>query len=232
MKKFLLVLLLVLIILGGLFYKQILATIDFYQYQQRPEFDQAVMVWKEIPFTSTGRQGIAGDTLTFDALQIPIPFVGNNSVGSDAAFALGGSQSITVTRSDEAKDFFNNHSFSTTDEKAACQFLAKSSGLGACTSNYNLYRSLLELNQSDVHAFASIRDKTLYNRLLTIRSDAVPSQSVGGFETSRIRGFLFTIDKQNYVAHIFDSNDQMYTITFTNLNQSDVAFVLSNTTVN
>ena len=232
MKKILLIVLLLLIILCGIFYKQIMATIDFYQYQQEnaETFAKATITWKEMPFTSTGSSGVASEALIFGSLQFPVPFAATMKEGTDSAFALGGAKSITISRSSTTADFFFVNSFAV-GEKGVCQFLTKSSGLGACTSNYNLYRTFLELNETDIHIFTSIADKELHNRIMLIRAETIPSNKISGFETSRVTGFLFTIDSGNYIAHLFDNQDQMYEVTFTNLEQADVAFVLSNTTV-
>ena len=230
MKKVLLVVLILLIILGGVFYKQILATVDFYQYQQDnvATFTKATINWKEIPFTSTGRYAVGGESLAFQTLQLPIPFPATIKEGADTSFALGGAQSISVARNSAAADFFDDNEFSPTDKKTACSFLSQTSGRGACTSNYNLYHAFLELNKTDIHAFASTEDKALYNRLMIIRAESIPGNTISGFETSHLKGFLFTIDSGNYIAHLFDKQDQMYEVKFTNLEQSDVAFVLSN----
>ena len=233
MKKFLIGFLVILGILIGIFYREILATKDFYVFQQQnPEImAKSTIDWERLPFTSSDNFGKTEQALNFGSLQMPIPFPATMSEGVDAAFAFGGVQSIAITRSNSSVDFFRMYNFSSEEQKTVCAFLSQTSGLGACTSNYNLYRAFLELNGSDIHAFASISDKEIYNHLITIRADYLLSKIISGFETKNIRGFLFTIDSGNYVAHLFDNQDQMYELTFTNIEQADVAFVLSNTTL-
>ena len=233
MKKALLIILLLFLVIAGIFYKQILDTVDFYIFQSKnvEVFEAATLDWKNIPFTSVTSSGLAEDSLTFDSLHFPIPFPATNTSGEDSAFALGGSKSIAITRTSEAQDFLSEHSFTGKTREALCDFLTQTSSRGACVSNYSLYSAILELNKSDIHAFAPIADKNFYNELMMIRADMLPSQTISGFETSRFQGFLFVVDQNNHVAKLFDQQDQQYEITFSNLPESDVAFVLSNMSV-
>lgn len=234
MKKVLFGILLLLVILGGIFYQQILSTIDFYRYQNDHAdiFAKATLTWKTLPFTSAGSNGRVSDTLSFGSLQLPVPYGATKSIGADAAMAVGYTELITISRSSAADSFFRMYNFTPEEETATCDFLSKTSGRGACTSNYDFYRAFLELNQTDIHVFTSIQNKELYNRLIELRAgDTLPSQTVSGFETSNLRGFLFTVDNNNYVAEVFDTADQQYKLRFEGLSQADVAFVLSNTTV-
>ncbi len=233
MRKALLIFLALVLVVSGIFYKQILATIDFYQFQNdnATTFSKAKLSWSQIPFTSVTNRGLVEDSLTFGTLLFPIPFEATKNTGANSAFALGSNQSISIAHTSEAEDFFTNNNFDRDTRDALCSFLTETSSKGACVSNYSLYSAFLELNETDVHVFMKVKDKTLYNQLMIIRADMVPSQKVSGFETSRLRGFLFTIDSHNYVVKLFDQQDQQYDITFTNLPQSEVAFVLSNMTV-
>lgn len=233
MKKVLLIALALIVIIAGVFYKQILATIDFYQYQSdnASTFKQAELTWKDIPFTSITNRGLAEDSLAFGSLYFPIPFPANKSTGADSAFALGTNQSVSIAYSREAQDFLDTNGYTGEKRRDLCQFLTDTSSRGACVSNYSLYRAVLELNETDIHVFAKVSTKKHYNEIMTIRADMLPSQQVSGFETSRVKGFLFKKDANNHVAKLFDQQDQEYTLTFTNLPQSDVAFILSNVTV-
>ncbi|MCA9355847.1 hypothetical protein KC865_04875 [Candidatus Kaiserbacteria bacterium] len=234
MKKVLLVLIVLLIALGGIFHKQIIATIDFYQYQRENAdvFSQATIKWKPIPFTSTGESGVTGDSLSFHSLRMPITFRATKGEGEDASFAFGGAQSITINYSSAASDLFRMYNFSDEDKKTTCAFLSQTSGRGACTSNYNLYRAFLELNKTDIHIFTSITNKQLYNRLMEIRAGHIPSNTVSGFETSGLRGFIFTDNSGDYTVELFDSEDQQYHLELVNLDLAEMSFVLSNITYN
>ncbi|MBT8282892.1 MAG: hypothetical protein KJO86_04065, partial [Muriicola sp.] len=100
MKKLLFALLVIVLLIVGVFHKQILATIDFYQYQQNnaDTFTKATINWKQMPFTSTGNSGVASESLTFASFQFPIPFPASKKLGDDAAFAFGGTKSISIAR--------------------------------------------------------------------------------------------------------------------------------------
>ncbi len=230
MKKFLLFTLLLIVILGAVFYQPIIDTLDFYQYQKdnADKFAAATLNWKQIPFTSTGNKGLVTDTLTFNKLQLPVPFGTVKKSNGDAAMAVGISELITVTHSSAAADFFRMYNFSDSEKKVTCAFLSQTSGRGACTSNYDFYHAFLELNETDIHAFASIEDKQLYNRLMTLRAELIPTNTVSGFETSSLRGFWFTFPEgHHHIIEAFDSDDQQYRVEFQSLDQADVAFVLS-----
>lgn len=223
----------ILLILGAVFRQQIFDTIHYYQYQHDNKnlFVQATLTWKQIPFTSSGSSGRASDSLLFNSLQLPVPYGATKSVGKNAAMAVGYTELITVTHSSAAADFFRMYNFSDEEKTSTCAFLSQTSGRGACSSNYEFYRTFLELNETDLHLFSSSLHKELYNRVMSIRAEAIPSNVVSAFETSRLRGFLFTIDTEEFIAEIFTANDTQYHLEFSGLTQADVAIVLSHTTV-
>lgn len=231
MKKFFISLFVLLLVLGAVFYQEIKATVDFYTYQHNnPEiFTKATINWERLSFSSADYSTSNITPLKIHSLQILTPFVViKRQEDTDFVRAINSSKSITVSTTDTPPDFFEVNNFSTLEKSSACKFLSKTSSLAACSNNYNLYRAFLELNKSDIHLFTSITEKDLYLKLIEIRSKELAGNTVSAFETKHTRGFLFTLDHQNYTAEIFDKNDQRYKLTFSGLDKAEIAFTLSN----
>ncbi len=230
MKKFSLFLLVIIIITGAVYYQELVATNDFYVFQRdnSASFTRATISWKTVSFSSSDYSTATNKPLIVGSLAILPPFkTSNQSQSSSSARAINGHKSLTVSTSENPTDWFADNGFTATEKKDTCQFLSGSAGLGACTSQYNLYRAYLELNKTDIHVFTSSINKELYNKLMMIRAQDIPSNTISPFETKNVTGFLFTIDKNNYVAEIFDKNDEQYKLEFSEINQTEVAFVLS-----
>ncbi|MEY3784591.1 MAG: hypothetical protein RLZZ230_913 [Candidatus Parcubacteria bacterium] len=231
MKKILLFAAVIAVVLISVFYHQIIATKGFYSYQQgrADAFIKATISWKTISFSSGDYSTTADQSLTLGSLKFIAPFDTTNQEITDSIVkTTNGDKSLTISTSKVPTDFLITNHFSTIEKNATCEFLSSTASLSACSSEYNLYRAFLELNKTDIHIFSTIDNKTLYNKILMIRAKEIPSNTISPFETQSIKGFLFTINTNNYTAEIFDKNDQRYTLTFTNLDQAEVAFVLSN----
>ena len=231
MKKILLFLFVTLLIIGGIFHQEIIATINFYTYQQdNPDiFNKATIDWKQVSFSSADYSTVNNEPLKIHSLQALPPFIiVNRQETEDFARATNNSKSISVSTAKEPEEFFEANNFSAKEKTFACKFLSRTSGLSACDSNYDLYRAFLELNKSDTHVFSSITEKDLYLKLLEIRAEDIASNKVSGFETKHTKGFMFIVDHQTYSAEIFDKNDQRYKLTFSGLEKAEVTFTLSN----
>ena len=118
MKKFLLGLLVIIGILIGVFYQEIIATKDFYIFQSENSeiMARANVNWKQMPFTSTDYSTTPGSQLSIHSLNIPVTFA---TVGKETKTnyvrAYSNSKSITVTTTAEPEDFLATHGFANQD---------------------------------------------------------------------------------------------------------------------
>lgn len=233
MKKIWLGILTLAVLLGVLFHQWLIATYFFYDWQREHKgvVSHGTITWETISFTSTARTGSIYPPLSTGEIVVPVPFEAEYSAGDNYFHAQAGARTITLLKA-ERPDFFATYSdqFSSTEEATVCALLSRVVSAPACADARTFYGAMLELEPSDVGLFADVATKQVYPKLMTIKSKTQTGTVVSKFETEHGLGYLYHLGGNAYSVHFFTDPDTMHPINFTDMEEADVVFVLSNIT--
>lgn len=235
MKRILLGLLLIVLILCGVFYRSLMETYEYYDFQKNnPEvIPLGTINWVTMSFTSTARIGSTNVPLKMEGLSVSVPFTAAVYEEGETyvhAYNKSNDDNSITAFTPEALDFFASYPEFTEDEQdAICRLLRRSSATQACDSPLNLYSALLKLNKSDVSLFTKSDEKLVFLKLMIVKATSLPSATISEFETEDFKGFLYHINDRNYAAHLFPNDSMLYPVNFNDTTEAEVAHILSNT---
>lgn len=165
--------------------------------------------------------------LTFHNLMIPSTFISTNKRElADGLQAYKDKKSIFVTK--EETDYLS--AFNREEKKNVCAFFSRRSSVPTCQSDYDNYRSILEVELEDPQTFASQEELEIYSKIMIVRSASLNHNIVSAFETAHVRGFLFQTNEQYQQADLFDESDNQYRILFSDMDMEEIAYIINNIT--
>tara|TARA_B100000508_G_scaffold56861_1_gene44276 strand:- start:1586 stop:2305 length:720 start_codon:yes stop_codon:yes gene_type:complete len=236
MKRVLLGILILTLILAGVFYRSLMTTYEFYQFQN--EFPEAItggtVTWETMSFSSSVQFGTVSEPLQIDGLSIPVPFEAVYESGEGFSHAYkktNDDHSITVF-TPQKLDFFATYEeeFTDAEEETICRLLKRTSATQACDSPLKFYAAYLELNPDDVSIFTRSDEKKVFHKLMILKATSLPSGVISEFDTKYFKGYLYHINDKNFAVHLFPDDETMYPVNFNDTSESEVSSILSHTT--
>jgi len=213
------------LLIGALFWKTILSTGYGYHVQQlltgRPYLDTTPVPYR---FADTDEFATLS-TVTIGDIRIPVTFPVESSSSTDTYVVARGSEAdgdnILLLSGFGVADMFTANA--DVDSEVTCTILS-AQGEDICTSNYLLYKTMLETTSDDITLLSSREEKIAFSMLYILKATLSMPGTIDAFETEVIRGFRYNRPGETSWV-VFFVDDAQYEMT-TSLGREEFDYIL------
>ena len=212
------------VVLCIIFWTEILATGVLMQARSTvPEEAHAINITTHT--SEASNETSASETLALGSLLVPIPFTASERAVTDEYFRLVGADGIVVALLDDVEirdSFFANENLTEEEADLLCDFLETTNEM-ACSSNYDFFTAMLEIDLGAPTLFSSNAQKRSTAALGIMRHlylTSTEAQSIERFSTNTLRGYIIASSIDNYHLALFAPDDTQYTL-ITNLGETE-----------
>jgi len=229
MKKWLKILILALILgvlIGFLFQKQIVTTIIYSRAMNSiADNQQAYIVPKSYELLDTAQATIYS-SLEVDTIRVPLLFEPERlAEGGFGYQAIGAERSVVVLRNPPNLWEEMTQGFEAAERESMCAAYQAASGVAACGSEYDFLRALFYTTPENTHWYSAANKKIGFSVLVSLKSTyGNPTKE---FAYGEKRGFMYESENASNVE-LFFPDEQHYQIIFTGYTEAERDYTIVN----
>lgn len=223
---------LVVLVLGLLFHKQILATAGYIFATQQIQKHNAAEVVPVAHSLATSTFPVISE-ITVDTVRMPILFEETDSQISTSSHVVRGEERAVFFWSNPIKlrdSVLPNEKYEQSEYDAMCDAFSQAGRTDACSSEFAFLKTQLSTTPEQTHWFSSTNEKVGFSILGILKTVYLTGRTsdIQEFSTQSVRGFIFDSEEDISVVVFFLPNDEAYEIIFTGYTAEEIDFTLAN----